>query len=198
MKNINMKEIDNKIKNLHNDCVETKPLDMDWRERLGEDFEGWRSYETVECYGCGEDIVVQGPCGEVQHCDIDESECEEWLSGEGPAMNYAYPLGHITHSADDAKDLPGSLCLVEMDDKWFLALTGGGMDLSWDICRAYIALGYLPPVHFELPEFAGDVWNEDKALIVTAMKRSLDLAQRWNENRAERLNEVADHLKKAQ
>ena len=29
-----------------------------------------------------------------------------------------------------------------------LAVSAGGMDLSWDVCEAYLLLGYLPPLNF--------------------------------------------------
>ena len=46
--------------------------------------------------------------------------------------------------------------MVNLDDESVLALAGAGMDFSWDICRTYILLGYLPPFHFcDLPQMAG-------------------------------------------
>jgi len=50
------------------------------------------------------------------------------------------------------------------DNKHALALTGGGMDLSWEICEAYMRLGYAPPVFFDPPLMSGrgkapvDLW----------------------------------------
>jgi len=195
---VDTRKIEQACKNLRNDCIEAKPLDMDWCERLGEDLDGWRSFEACACPDCGETVHGHGPTYEARHCDVDdESECEGYLTSEGPAMSYAYPLGHIGHSPEDAELLGGNVCLVEMDDgTWFLALTGGGMDLSWDICRAYIDLGYLPPVHFaDLPEFAGAHWDEDHATVVIAMQRSLDIAGQWIKRRGERLIELVGRLK---
>ena len=62
-------------------------------------------------------------------------------------------------------DLP--LCIVYLieEEAYFLALTGGGMDLTWQICEAYMRLGYLPPTHFSrLPRYAGATLNSAEAL----------------------------------
>ena len=83
---------------------------------------------------------------------------------EGPAMMYYYPLGDRTDPQEAARDiLRLPLCVVAfseaMQDKgapeFALALVGGGTDLSWEICEAYIRLGYFPPAHFELPRMSG-------------------------------------------
>lgn len=87
---------------------------------------------------------------------------------EGPMMSYAYPLPSLGDAddeydaADRLRDLP--LCIVRRDPGGYpgeasdfeLVLTGGGMDLSWEICEAFTRLGFLPPAHFaELPAMCG-------------------------------------------
>jgi hypothetical protein len=94
-------------------------------------------------------------------------------------MNYAYPLESLridmrgTLLGDSVPDSIGAhgfpttvheaahalrglpLCIIErLDGEGYeLALTGGGMDLSWEICEAFVRLGFLPPVHFcDLPD----------------------------------------------
>lgn len=72
---------------------------------------------------------------------------------EGPMMNYYWPLTHWLNADpyEAAERLRHfNLCLVKIETEddnalWALALTGGGMDLSWDIAAGYIALGFLPP-----------------------------------------------------
>lgn len=71
--------------------------------------------------------------------------------GFAPMMNYYYPLPHLRMSAEDAQEAivgTGACVVVLVNDEPVLALAGGGMDLSPDICRAYIALGYYPPTYF--------------------------------------------------
>ena len=77
-----------------------------------------------------------------------------------PMYNYAYPLPHLFVNSDVAQAIlvkNSNVCtVVILDDEPVLALAGAGMDFSWDICRAYILLGYLPPFHFcDLPKMAG-------------------------------------------
>jgi len=119
----------------------------------------------------------------------------EFDSAEGPMMNYRYPVGehdYTTAHAHGIADLP--LCLVETEDgDVYLALTGGGMDLSWQICDAYIRLGYLPPSHFELPEMGDMRLTEHTALIVAAVERSNEVLANWaqyRQTRAKRLFET--------
>ena len=76
-----------------------------------------------------------------------------------PMMNYYYLLSYLKHPAQEAQtilyraSLP--LTIILIDDEIVMALSGGGMDLSWEICEAYIRLGYYPPFHFSLPEMGG-------------------------------------------
>ena len=86
-----------------------------------------------------------------------------------PKMNYIYPLpeferrpgtvfvGSLGVESDGYSkelkkrlDAAGAVTVIRRidDDKFYLALTGGGMNMSWDICAGYIALGYLPPLDF--------------------------------------------------
>jgi hypothetical protein len=98
-------------------------------------------------------------------------ELQDWIDRDnGPMMGCCYPLpkphcglsdtwGWNTDDASKLDDLP--LCIVEFDtDTYGLALTGGGMDLSWEICEAFMRLRFLPPVHFEPPAMAGKPDNE--------------------------------------
>ncbi len=102
-----------------------------------------------------------------------------------PMMNYYYPLPH--YEGDPEADQltlyqsSASVVLVKMmgieedDATYVLALSGGGMDLTWDICHAYMLLGYAPPLQFcDLPGFAGQdnrsepFWTILKACLYSA------------------------------
>ena len=155
--------------------------------------EGWEFWDADECSECGKVLMSNG--GEEQHCDIDDkSECEGYVNGDGPMMNYYYPLdGEHTFNKYDfdwgayCKDeqeaakrlayLP--LCLVRIgawdDDNWALALTGGGMNLAWQIAEAHIRLGFLPPLDIceGLPDFAGQGYTRRRKEILAACNRSL-------------------------
>jgi len=97
-----------------------------------------------------------------------------------PMMNYLYPLGESFEVPDGWKEKLVSMTIVEIDDEYFLALTGGGMDMSWEICETYINLGYYPPTHFsQLPRMAG--WKENKRdrRIIDCCNESLRVAISW-------------------
>lgn len=95
----------------------------------------------------------------VKHFGLDGNAVREAVEAGNadwePMMNYAYPLDR--HPPDDWKTKVNCCTVVEIDEKYYLALTGGGMDFSWEICESYMRLGYLPPAHFasSLPRMAG-------------------------------------------
>jgi hypothetical protein len=123
---------------------------------------------------------------------------ENW-GGEGPMMNYWYPIEEDAgqwssfdpvEAAVKIADEP--LCIVLVDGKYGLALTGGGMDFSWDICRAFIKLGKMPPAHFaDLPKYAGE-WTENKELVFQGMQASLQWLRNNTTYRLERLNRLKE------
>ncbi len=190
------------------DAVDVQSRDIDWREALGEDMEGWRAFESFECDECGREAVMSS-LGEDEHryiepeVDDDEggmvdNECMGYLCFEGPAMNYWYPVKIDDCEAAAAKITHLPLCVVEFKDgQTGLALTGGGMDLSWEICEAFIELGYYPPVHFcDLPDMAGMQWNGRTERIVAACKESARIQSGWAEGKISRLENLENSLKK--
>lgn len=110
----------------------------------------------------------------------------------GPMMNYWYPLYAVEDAPAMSALMLGSLplCVVEVDGSWGLALTGGGMDLSWEIAQAFVTLGYLPPTHFsDLPAMSGIENQPHTAYIVSAMIESLTSAAQSATRSADRLRE---------
>lgn len=96
----------------------------------------------------------------------------DMFGAEGPMMNYFYPVTNhddIAEMAAHIADLP--LCVVELEDtgEIGLALTGGGMDLSWEIAEAFIRLGYRPPLSIDLPAMVGRGESETDQAIVLAV-----------------------------
>ena len=168
------------VRSLSCEAIDAKPRSFDFSIGVGET---WEYYEAVECEVCGE--IVTGFGGEEEHCNVvRESDCTGYVCADGPLMNYWYPLpdSFLKMIAIDeaAKKLVGvNLCIVEKldEDEYGLALTGGGMDLSWDICEAYMLLGFLPPVHFcKLPHFAGMKLTKKNAWIMAGCTRSLQVS----------------------
>lgn len=69
-----------------------------------------------------------------EKCDISEDECE-------PMMNYAYPLTTSPSDEDILKVVKNTcLTVMEKEGEYYLALCGGGMDLSQQIGLAYILI----------------------------------------------------------
>lgn len=70
-----------------------------------------------------------------------EQEQEDDPDAGVPMMNYAYPLYFTPSDEAIIKVTKRTNCTVvynDEEDKHYLALTGGGMDLSQDIALAYI------------------------------------------------------------
>lgn len=195
---------------LYSSAVLAKPVDRDWSNPYDENGdELWQSYEAETCeecgwvtvctpgaIDCGEGVAVFSPDGEEwdrEYADEDEAHpCgSRTLYPEGPMMNYAYPLGERSFSPSDAAKLAHlPLALVDIEGDWFLALTGGGMDLSWEICAGHVALGYLPPAHFAGGLVSiGDMGNREAewfAPTLAAARESLSRAVTWATNDLER------------
>ena len=198
-------DINNTIANLRNCTVDAKHRRVEWSEILGEDLEGWEAFEEVECDECGVSFVMSSHMGSDEHRYIQpeiededgdevENECMGMIDHEvGPMMNFFYPCPDLDpeEAARAIAHLP--LCVVVMEDgETGFALTGGGMDLSWEICAAYIACGFAPPLEYcDLPNMAGRGRHKDTALILAACQRSCEIAEGWAARKRERLAEQA-------
>jgi hypothetical protein len=96
-------------------------------------------------------------------------------STDGPMMSYWYPFDMNPHDLMSAALLLTNLPLaaVEVHGQKGLALTGGGEDLTWEICEAFIRLGWLPPAHFAmLPGVSGRGESARDKVIIAACKRT--------------------------
>lgn len=200
------------------DSVDAKPLIFDFSEHEPEtrwdivypDISDW-SREELEAWA--EDHDVNRPSA-LDWAKADEDEQEQMLDELredvfrhmqdepdlfAPMMNYIYPLPYYRGSASDAQSVLTqvgvSVVVVEVDGDVYLALSGGGMDMSWDICRAYMELGYLPPFHFsDLPRFAGMEWSEENAWVLAGCLKSAEILRGWATRRAKSLQEHFLHL----
>jgi hypothetical protein len=168
------------VAELSRESLFVKPVDYDfssenWSEGRA-DGTGWYSEEAAECEEChGVYVGSFSATCDNEECENYETEIAEDL---GPMMNYYYPLESAPgeEGIRQLVDLP--LCVVTIDgDRHALALTGGGMDLSWEICEAFMRLGMLPPLHFAgLPGMAGRGSSERDTAIVRACVASADAA----------------------
>ena len=170
------------IENLSALNIGSQSTDYDWADNYNE----WVCWEAGECDKCGK---ILGPVqSEMHHFEVDpESECEGYVNCDGPMMNYYYPCEGI--SGDDAVKIAHlPLCIVEVDGEIGLALTGGGMDLSWEICEAFICLGFLPPSYFcVLPRISGRGKSEKDQKTIQACIETLQILGRQYAQQANNL-----------
>ncbi|MFH1485877.1 MAG: hypothetical protein ABIH46_07395 [Chloroflexota bacterium] len=137
--------------------------------------------------------------------DFDEGELD-YIS---PMMNYLYPLpddfrkdaerrfGSIEAAAKVLSDATVNLTLIYLmpEEEYGLALTGGGMDFSWEICEGFMTLGYLPPFHFcHLPRMAGKRATEGNLWVLDACRRSANIISGWADTCREDLDRVQGAL----
>lgn len=120
---------------------------------------------------------------------VREMSADEWE----PMMNFAYPIAGLSCSPEEAQ---AKLCgrpvvVVILDGEPVLALSGGGMDFSWEICEAYCRLGMRPPLEFcRLPRMAGRGESERDRAIIAACYESATIAESWAKMEADRLAEM--------
>ncbi len=183
---------------LNCDAVEQKPRDYDFSQGYPEK---WECFEAARCDKCNKAVLVSG---ESHHNEIEKTECDGYLYGEGPMMNYYYPLPGFKMDPQEAAklivDLP--LCLVYFPDteEYALALTGGGMDLSWEICAAYMKVGYWPPTHFRLPGMAGGpgIGIKEAKKVVAGMRESIRINLNWRNNDMADLKRAEEQIKEVE
>lgn len=173
------------VRDLHADALYSQPINKDWTSGAyggfgdPEENGNWEFWEVDHCEECSGWVYNSG-AGHKDSCP----KVDEPLDGtEGPMMSYWYPIDDDRLDPEDAALKLGRaylpLCVVRVDDAYGLALTGGGMDLSWEICEAFVRLGYLPPIHFcRLPAMAGLQYRHKARTIVAACRRSLFIARR--------------------
>lgn len=138
------------ITSLSKRTVSFQPVSFDFSASYGDNF-SWSYTVVSRCDTCGKKVVV-GTSGSGEfHAELDpSSKCKGYVTADSPMMNYYYPLPdnvEVKESAEKLIDLP--LCIVEIEGSGTaMALTGCGMDMTWEICEAYMLLGMLPPTSF--------------------------------------------------
>lgn len=138
--------------------------------------------------------------------DIPFNQTDEEVESEtfAPMMNYRFPLPGFDDKnlSDEAikkafKNINITLIEDLKTNEKYLALTGGGMDLSWDIVKGYTNLGFAPPAHFcrDLPGMAGMRLTKENKEAILACRKSLTAQSAWNQRGLERLDEQERTMK---
>lgn len=189
---------------LNCDAVAAKPQDFNFGEGYGDAWEivypdFTREADAAEAYLQSSGITYKDEPEDVNDPDawVEEiiNQAAEAVQEDpdefAPMMNYAYPLpGYEADAARDqaTKDLR-SCVLVLIGGEVFLALAGGGMDLSHHICRAYLSLGYWPPAHFCDWPRAYPVDSISAAYLAAVCAESCRISERWARGPVERIEE---------
>ncbi|MFJ2115140.1 hypothetical protein ACIOEX_25135 [Streptomyces sp. NPDC087850] len=109
----------------------------------------WEFWESFLCSECGKPSDGQNIC-QNEGCNNYGDEANE-DADPGPMTSIYWEIRLPSHLDEDdvaraIRDLP--LCLVKVGrdhDEYGLALTGGGMKLTWEIVEAFTRIGSLPP-----------------------------------------------------
>ncbi len=157
-------------------------IDVDWSEYYNSDWEN--EGRRVLHNSCNhEQLENENWC---EKCEISEDDCE-------PMMNYAYPLVTTPNDEDILKVVKNTcLTVMEKDGNYFLALCGGGMDLSQQIGLAYILIENWIPKSLigEISKqkglsVGGEDWKLLRSKIIEQLKRHADdfksRAKDWEE-----------------
>ncbi len=183
--------------------IDSEPVNYDWSARWdGEGEPAWKFYEVTER---DEPLPTDDEDDETEeefiirtyHCSWEDGGPNEGI--EGPMMNYHYPFDApygFDPRESAVKLVHTPVCIIEWNDGGYsLALTGGGMDLSWEICEAFILLGSYPPMHFvDLPTMAGKERDPNAPAILQACVKTVECARERAERARDRLGELASRL----
>jgi len=96
-----------------------------------------------------------------------------------PMINVLYPLPglNIDPTTAQVRLIGSNMVVVLVDEKPYLAPSACGVNLSWDICNAYITLSYHPPIYFsDLPDM-GLSPDRSEIAIIAAMIISVNRAR---------------------
>lgn len=202
-----MKTKKKSIEGLWCNALDVKPRDFDFGAGFCENWEivypNIDEWSEEQCCNWLDDFGYEDKGG-----NPSETVRNRMLGSENycPMMNYIYPLPDLRHDPANAQEIIENtscvIVLIEDDcDKYsktpYLALAGGGMDLSWDICEAYMLLGYLPPVHFcRLPDFAGKKLDETAQWIIDGCKKSCKVFSIWQKNQLKDLQTLQEQMRK--
>lgn len=191
------------ISALNNGSIDVRPINFDFGFGFGRVWEEV-SLPRFGCLFC--DFVSQEAF--FKEGDVCP-KCENGvavLRGGTPATNYYYPLpgyykGNHNPKADQLllhREV-GSVVIVLITENggekvYALALSDRGIDLSWEICLAYVLLGYAPPVSLcNLPGWAGqDDRVEPFWSVLKACLQSVEIMAQRDKAQKEHLIRLAE------
>lgn len=178
-----------------------------WNEdRLGEDIENER-WQVV--YPSTADVSVEDAMDalseygvEFEEDEDDESLCDkladayrEHSEDFEPVMNFYIDIDDEFTDPEELATKLFDTCLgvAIVDDRTVLTLLGGGMDMTWEICEAFMKLGSVPPLTYcRLPGMAGRGTSPKDLEIIAACNKALTAAIKGFERDIESNSNVGD------
>lgn len=118
----------------------------------------------------------------LRYCDECDCYPDTKENNNFPAMNYAYPLSSEPDKDKIIRVCEETCCTVVrnlQEDKYYLALTGNGMDLSQDIALAYIIADSSIPwslLEHVYNSGAFSVSEKDYKIILKELERQLTIS----------------------
>ncbi len=159
---------------------------VDWQKEYQRD-----TWEYV-----GRDALVKTH-GEYSRGNPDGVEADDGY----PMMNFAYPLNNDDVSLEKIVEVcEKTNCTViynNEDDRYYLALTGGGMDLTQDIALAYmiadgcIEWDMLRDVYIDAPL---SVSKNEYKMILTELQRQLQISISNYQSQLKRVNQNLESI----
>lgn len=147
--------------------------------------------------------------GQTRHYDFSEGYPSEWevafrMTEEErmnerymPMMNTLWPLPDSFEPQEQHKEDMDNMTIVALKEgsgypDYYLALTGGGMDMSWQIGRTYVNLGYLPPAALnDLPRMANiDTSKARNRKVIEALKKTHEINKNSSDHAINKLEEM--------
>jgi hypothetical protein len=154
-------------------------------------------FDYVETYDGIYQVVPESNGNVLNILELSHPEIEP--NTGGPINNGMWVLERVTDDYIDRENIitqAGKLknlnvAVVHGGGYLGLALTGGGMDLSWQVAAAHVRLGYYPPTNLgshNLGYGISQLGHEEAVTVAEAMVEEMERARRVLEGDIEHLN----------
>lgn len=191
-------------------ALSSESVDYDWSEGWGENWEivdPAREMTRSEICAQLRDWGVEFDATEQNNDELRELlyDSGEWNDEFAPIVSCYYPLPDFTGSGEKLQAALRrehnncavvSVEMLDGDWEYVLALTGCGMNLSWDIAEAYIIAGYLPPAWLRMPRMADVKLGPRQKAVFRAIRRGAAIRRNWIESDLRDVRTTEEYLKR--
>lgn len=177
-------------------------LSVSWFDEYEQHPDRWMNHGAEAIYNKETERLSNCPHGNKENEYCDECECypDDERNNNEPMMNYAYPLHHEPDEEQILKVVQETSCTVmenQDTEEFFLALCGGGMDLSQSIAHAYLICGYIPDALASnvSTQYGLNISGENYFKVMEAIKDSLNNTIEVYKNKIARIDEAVKQSK---